>query len=89
MKNQIYVQSADGTKVLTQVNNNQDEYFILSGNNEIRVATKDQNYVFTGNGLGHGIGMSQWGAKGMADAGNTYQDIVGYYYENVQLKQIY
>lgn len=89
MQNEIYVQSANGTSSLSQTNNNQDEYFVLGANNQLRVATKNQNYIFTGKGLGHGIGMSQWGAKGMADAGYTYQEILGYYYDNVQIKKIY
>ena len=34
----------------------------------------------SGEGWGHGIGMSQWGAKAMADAGAGYGDILGHYY---------
>ena len=38
-------------------------------------------WVFTGvNGNGHGIGMSQYGAKGMADAGYNYKQILNHYY---------
>jgi len=36
--------------------------------------------VVTGEGWGHGIGMSQWGAKAMADAGATYDAILAHYY---------
>ncbi|MDP4169906.1 MAG: stage II sporulation protein D [Bacillota bacterium] len=36
-------------------------------------------------GYGHGVGMSQYGANGMASEGKTYQDIVKYYYKGVQI----
>lgn len=36
--------------------------------------------VFTGKGWGHGLGMSQWGAKAMAEQGFTYDEILTYYY---------
>lgn len=44
-----------------------------------------QGYTFTGKGWGHGIGMTQYGAKGMADQGFLYSDILKYYYTNVQV----
>ena len=37
-------------------------------------------FVFTGRGSGHGVGMSQWGAQGMALAGASYQQILAHYY---------
>ncbi|HOR87219.1 MAG TPA: stage II sporulation protein SpoIID, partial [Bacillota bacterium] len=40
-----------------------------------------QLYTFDGRGFGHGLGMSQYGAKGMAEAGNNYQKILEYYYK--------
>lgn len=42
--------------------------------------------LFTGNGFGHGLGMSQYGALGMAKEGYGYQDILAYYYSNCTLK---
>ncbi len=89
MDNQLYLQSADGISVLSNANNNQEEYMILDKDNIIRVATKEQSYIIHGQGLGHGTGMSQWGAKGMAEAGYTYQQILEYYYNNIFIKQIY
>ncbi|MDD4503651.1 MAG: SpoIID/LytB domain-containing protein [Clostridiaceae bacterium] len=38
-------------------------------------------YIFDGKGFGHGLGMSQYGAKGMAEAGNNYKKILEYYYK--------
>jgi stage II sporulation protein D len=40
-------------------------------------------------GNGHGVGMSQWGANGMAQAGKTSQDILTYYYTGVTVSTIY
>lgn len=37
-------------------------------------------YIVVGGGFGHGVGMSQNGAKNMALAGNTYQEILETYY---------
>jgi stage II sporulation protein D len=36
--------------------------------------------VLDGRGWGHGVGMVQWGAKGKADRGLSYSDILGAYY---------
>lgn len=38
-----------------------------------------------GYGLGHGVGMSQWGAQLMSSNGKTYSDILNYYYEGITL----
>ena len=37
-------------------------------------------FVFSGKGFGHGVGMSQWGAQGMALAGASYREILAHYY---------
>ena len=36
--------------------------------------------TFKGIGYGHGVGLCQWGAKGMADSGRTFREILGKYY---------
>lgn len=48
-----------------------------------------QSVTITGSGNGHGLGMSQWGAYGMAGQGYNYQDILKYYYTGVELSQNY
>jgi len=40
---------------------------------------------FSGRGYGHGVGMSQWGAKGMAEQGYTAEKILEYYYPGTKL----
>ncbi|HKC91475.1 MAG TPA: SpoIID/LytB domain-containing protein, partial [Candidatus Limnocylindria bacterium] len=37
-------------------------------------------FVFTGKGYGHGVGMSQWGAQGMALGGRSAEEILKHYY---------
>lgn len=41
--------------------------------------------VITGSGNGHGVGLSQWGARGLAALGWSYEQILGYYYQGVSL----
>lgn len=52
------------------------------------IEQSDEKIVLRGGGFGHGIGMSQYGAKAMAEAGYGYKDIIGYYYTNVVLKKM-
>jgi len=44
--------------------------------------------TFKGKGFGHGVGLSQWGAKAMAENGYNYVDILLHYYKNTQIKNI-
>ena len=39
-------------------------------------------------GYGHGVGMSQWGANGMAKLGKTYEEILRHYYTGIDLKKM-
>jgi stage II sporulation protein D len=41
-----------------------------------------------GKGYGHGLGMSQWGAKVMAESGMTFDKILTYYYTGTTLDRI-
>lgn len=41
--------------------------------------------LITTRGFGHGVGMSQYGANGMAAEGKTYQQIVKYYYKGIEI----
>ena len=68
-----------------QLNNGQvrtDLSMVPSGCFEV-VEVSDGKIVLRGGGFGHGIGMSQYGAKGMAELGYGYKEIINYYYENV------
>lgn len=45
--------------------------------------------VFTGYGSGHGVGMSQVGAKSYAQDGWSYEKILAHYYRGATLKKVY
>ncbi|GAB1476302.1 stage II sporulation protein D [Bacillota bacterium] len=45
----------------------------------------NESIVFTTHGYGHGVGMSQWGANGMAKAGYDYKEILKHYYVGVTI----
>lgn len=46
-------------------------------------------FVFTGRGWGHGVGMCQVGAYGLARAGLTYDKILKAYYSGIELTKLY
>ena len=49
----------------------------------------EDGIVLFGGGLGHGIGMSQYGANGCAQDGMTMEQILQTYYPGTQLYQLY
>ncbi len=48
-----------------------------------------KGYVLDGGGYGHGIGMSQNGANGMAKAGMKYTEILMKFYQNITIENVY
>jgi len=42
-------------------------------------------FLFSGRGNGHGLGMSQWGARGRGQAGQDYRSILQAYYQGVSI----
>ncbi|MEB3213566.1 MAG: SpoIID/LytB domain-containing protein [Leptolyngbyaceae bacterium] len=46
------------------------------------------SFLVDGRGFGHGVGMSQWGAYGLASRGYNYQQILGHYFQNTTLSVI-
>jgi SpoIID/LytB domain protein len=52
--------------------------------------TRDgDSFVFRGAGFGHGVGMCQMGAIGMATAGKSHDKILGHYYRGTHLHRLY
>ncbi|OPZ84647.1 MAG: Amidase enhancer precursor [bacterium ADurb.Bin425] len=49
---------------------------------------QDQTYIFSGRGFGHGLGLSQWGAKALADRGYNAGQILSYYYKDVTIESL-
>ena len=46
-------------------------------------------FVLDGRGQGHGAGLCQWGAAGLAREGKTYREILGHYYPGVEIVRMY
>jgi stage II sporulation protein D len=58
----------------------------MNDNNTPRYMTIKPSFRFVGYGYGHGLGMSQWGAKDLADfMGYNYKQILGYYFQNITI----
>ena len=49
------------------------------------VAVDGESAHFAGRGYGHGVGLCQWGAKGMAEQGHTARRILEFYYPGATL----
>ena len=49
---------------------------------------EDKKFIFTVRGFGHGVGMSQYGAKSMANDGDSYKQILEWYYKGCKIKEI-
>lgn len=61
-----------------------------SGLEDIRISggsstLSADSYIVSGSGWGHNVGMSQFGAKAMANLGYTYEDIIRFYYTGVTI----
>lgn len=48
-----------------------------------------EQVIFSGHGYGHGVGMCQMGAKGLAQQGKTFDQILKLYYTGIELKRLY
>jgi stage II sporulation protein D len=48
--------------------------------------TKPSGFLINGRGSGHGLGMSQWGANGLASQGKTYREILVHYFQGVTIQ---
>lgn len=51
------------------------------------IIQENEKIIVKNKGYGHGVGMSQYGAEGMAREGYTYDKILKYYYNNVEIKK--
>lgn len=65
-----------GREIRSLFNLNSTNFSFIQSDNVIEIVTT---------GYGHGVGMSQWGAEGMADEGYNYKDILKHYYTDVEI----
>ncbi len=82
----LTVEAAGGGRVLIPA----PELRRLLGYSRLRstrfaVARDGGTLSFEGRGAGHGVGLCQWGARGMALAGYDYRAILGFYYPGTRL----
>ena len=68
-------------------NNLSSQIKILNRSDEIKFYTNSLDFVVKG--YGHGVGMSQWGANGMAEEGYKYYEILSHYYKDTTIKDLY
>lgn len=54
-----------------------------------RVTAQGDRFIFEGRGYGHGVGLCQWGARGLAQTGTGWQDILRHYYPGAVLRKAY
>ena len=69
----------DANVVCAKLSLNSTYFEIIQDGNKVIVKNK---------GYGHGVGMSQYGAQGMAKEGFNYQEILKYYYKDIEIKKI-
>jgi stage II sporulation protein D len=54
-----------------------------------KFAVENGQLVIHGKGYGHGVGMSQWGARALAEQGKSPEEIVKYWFKDVELKKLW
>ena len=80
------VKTLKGGKIRSALRLN-EQLFVI----DKRYGSGDQvaSYTFTGRGWGHGVGMCQYGAFGLAKMGVKFDDIIRHYYTGVELTKSY
>lgn len=53
------------------------------------IKNNGNEFKFSGEGYGHGVGMSQWGAYSMAEEGSEPEEIVEHYFKNIEIVKVY
>ena len=86
----MYAVTANGKETISAQNSAKTNTTVSTSSNKIyeggTVYPVDGKFVFYGKGNGHGVGMSQYGAKGMAEAGYNYIDILKHYYTGITVE---
>ncbi|MFW6189214.1 MAG: SpoIID/LytB domain-containing protein [Planctomycetota bacterium] len=52
------------------------------------VVPLEEGFLFSGRGYGHGVGLCQWGAHGLAREGRGWQGILEHYYPGAELQEV-
>ena len=78
-KIKINGQEFSGTDISQKLNLRSNFFTIIKSGEYVTITTK---------GYGHGVGMSQYGAQGMAKAGYKYDEILKHYYQGVEISKM-
>lgn len=54
-----------------------------------KVAVEGGSLVLAGKGFGHGVGMCQWGARLMAERGRSPEDILRFYFKDIEIRKLW
>lgn len=54
-----------------------------------KIENSNGGFVFSGSGFGHGVGMSQWGAYSLAKDDKKPEEIVSYYFKDIEIVKEY
>jgi len=85
----VEILGKDGKVVLTAVDLRQRLGYEKLPSLAFEVNVERGTAVFRGRGAGHGAGLCQWGAAGAARAGESYRQILAYYYRGTELVRMY
>lgn len=55
---------------------------------DFEIQNEENGFTFVGHGSGHGVGLSQWGAKEMADLAYQHRDILKFYYPLAEIERL-
>ena len=85
--NGLYVLSGSGTQALTA---GFDSLRVRSASGVSALPSNNNTgtYTVSGRGWGHNVGLSQWGARGMATQGYTFIQILQYYFTDTTVSKI-
>ena len=76
----------EGSKLTLNDGNRKESSMLPSG---YFIVKQDEKLLITGGGYGHGVGMSQNGAKAMAELKKGYEEILSFYYPGTELLEMY
>ncbi len=95
---EIASRGPSGRVTVFRANGNQieaPELRIALGSEEMRstfvenIEVGDKDVTFRGTGFGHGVGMCQWGARAQAEEGLSAEEIVDFFYNDVEIAQLW
>ena len=93
--NSIKIISRDDTNRVEKISVNENTYtgiefrtLLSLRSTDFNIETQNNTCYITTKGYGHGVGMSQYGANGMAKENYTYEEILKYYYQDIEITTI-